>query len=240
MSSSNALDQSRCSSSHSAFSPNAINLPSHQSFLPRPLLIGDESFHLLDLSASIEVKHTSHSLMVHSYSEISSISQHDLLRLNTNDPYMKNLSHFETIFIDQIDDKFDGLKALFDSHPQGSFFLVKFWVDLPPPFARKSMGPTDESFMTAYSFSSCFYQPILVSTRIYSFGKQVLEKIESTEYPQADRCDRFIHRFHRSPLCDYTMQFIQKLRSLSNVSLMNTVLEVRSIVNLDNFLISSI
>jgi transcriptional enhancer factor len=200
-------------------------------------IIGDENFRLYDLNAFAEIKrtiNTTHPSLIYPTSEAYSIHQHDLLRLHANDIQMKNIHTFETISIDQIFDKFphyDGLKDLFEHNPDGSFFLIKFWADVS--LSSSSSSPTnsmnirDESFFTSYTYTSCSNRPIHISTRLCSFGKQVLEKVETSERPQRDQFDQFIYRFDRSPLCDYMVQFIQKLRSLPNAYMMNSVLEVR-------------
>ncbi len=195
-------------------------------------IIGDENFRLYELSAFIELKRTIHSSVIYPYSETCSTYQHNLLRLHADDIQIKNLLTFETISIDQIFDKFpryDGLKDLFERNPNGSFFLIKFWADVS--ISSSSITNTiihrDESFFTSYTYTSCLNRPIHISTRLYSFGKQVLEKVDISEYPQRDQFDQFIYRFHHLPLCDYMVQFIQKLRSLPNTHMMNSVLEVR-------------
>jgi transcriptional enhancer factor len=205
----------------------------HPIILPLAI-IGDENFRLYELSAFIELKRTissTHSSLIYPYSESCSIYQHDLLRLHSNDIQIKNVHTFETISIDQIFDKFphyDGLKDLFERNPDGSFFLIKFWADVSiSPSIINSIINRDESFFTSYTYASCSNRPIHISTRLCSFGKQVLEKVEISEYPQRDQFDQFIYRFDRSPLCDYMVQFIQKLRSLPNTYMMNSVLEVR-------------
>lgn len=204
----------------------------HPTILPLPI-IGDENFRLYELYAFIELKRTlnpTHSSLIYPYSEGCSIYQHDLLRLHTNDIQIKNLQTFETISIDQIFDKFphyDGLKDLYERNPDGSFFLIKFWADVSiSSTIMNTMINRDESFFTSYTYTSCSNRPIHISTRLCSFGKQVLEKVEISEYPQRDQYDQFVYRFDRSPLCDYMVQFIQKLRSLPNTYLMNSVLEV--------------
>ena len=231
---SNGTDQSRCSSnsSVSSYSLGSINTRVHNPLVRTVPLIGDERFRLVDLSAFVELKRTSQSSFFYPYAEICSIHQQDLVRLHANDIQMKNIQAFETISIDQISDKFpvqDGFKDLYEHHPHGSFFLIKFWTDVSCSSA--SFGtPTvnrDESFFSSYTFTSCSYQPIQISTRLCSFGKQILEKVEISEHPQQDHLDQFIYRFDRSPLCDYMVQFIQKLRSLPNTTMMNSVLEVR-------------
>jgi transcriptional enhancer factor len=176
-----------------------------------------------------------HPSLIYPYPESFSTYQHDVLRLHANDIQIKNLHTFETISIDQIFDKFpryDGLKDLFENNPDGSFFLIKFWADVSTSSSSSSSSPPsmvnrDESFFTSYSYTSSSNRPIHISTRLCSFGKQVLEKVETSEYPQRDQFDQFIYRFDRSPLCDYMVQFIQKLRSLPNTHMMNSVLEVR-------------
>lgn len=196
-------------------------------------LIGDENFRLYDLSAFVEINRTiaaAHPSLIYPTSEAYSIHQHDLVRLHANDIQMKNIQNFETISIDQIFDKFphyDGLKDLYERNPYGSFFLVKFWADVAMlPSITNSLNIRDELFFTSFAYASCTNRPIHVSTRLCSFGKQVLEKVETSEHPQRDQNDQFIYRFDRSPLCDYMVQFIQKLRSLPNTCMMNSVLEV--------------
>ena len=198
--------------------------------------IGDDNFRLYELNAFVEVKRTppgpTHASPIYPPSEAYGAYQHDLLRLHANDIQMKNTPTFETISIDQIFDKFprqDGLKDLFEHNPDGSFFLIKFWADvLMPPSIVNSGSHRDESFFTSYSYASCSDRPINVATRLCSFGRQVLEKVEINEHPQRDPVDQFIYRFDRAALCDYMVQFIQKLRSLRNADLMNCVLEVRT------------
>ena len=207
----------------------------NHSFLLPCAVIGNEYFRLYELSSFIELKRTVssiHSPFIYPYSESSSIYQHELLRLHANDIQMKNLQTFETISIDQISDKFphyDGLKDLFERNHNGTFFLIKFWADviISPSILNASLN-REESFYTSYAFTSSSNRPIHISTRLCSFGKQVLEKVDISEYPQRDQFDQFIYRFDRSSLCDYMVQFIQKLRSLPNTYMMNSVLEVRS------------
>jgi len=203
------------------------------SIIPPLAIIGDENFRLYELSAFIELKRTLnpvHSSLIYPYSEGCSIYQHDLVHLHANDIQIKNLQTFETISIDQIFDKFphyDGLKDLYERNPDGSFFLIKFWADVPIPSSiTNTMNVRDESFFTSFTYTSSSNRPIHISTRLCSFGKQVLEKVDASEHPQRDQYDQFVYRFDRTPLCEYMVQFIQKLRSLPNAYMMNSVLEV--------------
>ena len=199
-------------------------------------MIGDEHFRLYDLNALIEIKRTigttPHQSLIYPPSEVYASEQHDLVRLYANDIRMKNIHAFETISIDQIFDKFprnDGLKDLFEQNPEGSFYLIKFWADVPmPPPLTNAVNIRDESFFTSFAYSSATNRPIHISTRLCSFGKQVLVKVDTSENPQLDSFQQFVHRFDRTPLCEYMVQFIQKLRSLPNAYMMNSVLEVSS------------
>ncbi|CAF2969002.1 unnamed protein product [Rotaria sp. Silwood2] len=230
--------RSRCSSNTSSSSPLSSGSTMSQGIMvtnttiPSLAIVGDENFRLYELSAFVEPNRTiaaTHPSLIYPSSEAYAMHQHDLVRLHTNDIQMKSIQTFETILVDQIFDKFphyDGLKDLFERNPYGSFFLIKFWADVPisSPMTS-SINNRDESFFTSFTYTSCSNRPIHISTRLCSFGKQVLEKVETSEHPQRDQFDQYIYRFDRSPLCDYMVQFIQKLRSLPNTCMMNSVLE---------------
>uniref|UniRef100_A0A673X910 Transcriptional enhancer factor TEF-3-like n=1 Tax=Salmo trutta TaxID=8032 RepID=A0A673X910_SALTR len=64
---------------------------------------------------------------------------------------------------------------------------------------------------------------ITSSTKVCSFGKQVVEKVE-TEYARFEN-GRYVFRIHRSPLCEYMINFIHKLKHLPEKYMMNSVLE---------------
>ena len=48
---------------------------------------------------------------------------------------------------------------------------------------------------------------IQCSTKVCSFGKQVVEKVE-TEYPRYEG-GRYLYKIHRSPMCEYMINFIR-------------------------------
>lgn len=73
---------------------------------------------------------------------------------------------------------------------------------------------------------------ITCSTKVCSFGKQVVEKVE-TEYARYEN-GRFIYRIHRSPMCEYMINFIHKLRHLPQKFMMNSVLENFTILQVIN------
>uniref|UniRef100_A0A8I3X2G5 TEA domain transcription factor 4 n=1 Tax=Callithrix jacchus TaxID=9483 RepID=A0A8I3X2G5_CALJA len=78
-----------------------------------------------------------------------------------------------------------------------------------------------------YGVSSQYESPenmiITCSTKVCSFGKQVVEKVE-TEYARYEN-GHYSYRIHRSPLCEYMVNFIHKLKHLPEKYMMNSVLE---------------
>ncbi|XP_077293557.1 TEA domain transcription factor 1 homolog scalloped isoform X2 [Arctopsyche grandis] len=129
----------------------------------------------------------------------------------------------ESVDVRQIYDKFPekkgGLKELYDKGPQSAFFLVKFWADL-----NTNIQDESGSFYGVTSqYESNENMTIICSTKVCSFGKQVVEKVE-TEYARFEG-GRFVYRIHRSPMCEYMINFIHKLKHLPEKYMMNSVLE---------------
>ncbi|XP_002160172.2 transcriptional enhancer factor TEF-1 isoform X1 [Hydra vulgaris] len=131
--------------------------------------------------------------------------------------------NLEAIDIRQIYDKFPekkgGLKEFYDKGPQHLFFLVKFWADL-----NTSIPDDAGSFYgVSTTYESSENMTVTCSTKVCSFGKQVVEKVE-TEYPRYEN-GRFVYRIQRSPMCEYMINFIRKLKHLPEKFMMNSVLE---------------
>ena len=76
---------------------------------------------------------------------------------------------------------------------------------------------------------------IQVSTKVCSFGKQVVEKLE-TEFAKPDPSGRFIYKIQRSPMCEYMINFIHKLKHLPEKYMMNSVLENFTILQVSSIL----
>ncbi|KAJ8262349.1 hypothetical protein GJAV_G00165430 [Gymnothorax javanicus] len=134
-----------------------------------------------------------------------------------SDPYL------EAVDVRQIYDKFPekkgGLKELFEKGPQNAFFLVKFWADLSANIQEDSSA----FYGVSSQYESSEHMIITSSTKVCSFGKQVVEKVE-TEYPRMES-GSYVFRIHRSPLCEYMINFIHKLKHLPEKYMMNSVLE---------------
>ncbi|XP_042529199.1 transcriptional enhancer factor TEF-3 [Dipodomys spectabilis] len=131
--------------------------------------------------------------------------------------------HLEAVDICQIFDKFPdkqgGLGELFQRGPPDAFFLVKFWADL-------NTSVEDEAgcfYGVSSQYQSAENMVITCSTKVCSFGKQVVEKVE-TEYARYEG-GRYLYRIHRSPLCEYMVNFLHKLKHLPEPYMMNSVLE---------------
>uniref|UniRef100_A0A7N6F6V8 TEA domain-containing protein n=1 Tax=Anabas testudineus TaxID=64144 RepID=A0A7N6F6V8_ANATE len=149
-------------------------------------------------------------------------NKHLFVHIGQSNPSYSD-AYLESVDIRQIYDKFPekkgGLKELFDKGPHNAFFLVKFWADL-------SVNLQDDSnffYGVSSQYESSENMIITSSTKVCSFGKQVVEKVE-TEYARFEN-GRYVFRIHRSPLCEYMINFIHKLKHLPEKYMMNSVLE---------------
>uniref|UniRef100_A0A8C0PHG3 TEA domain-containing protein n=1 Tax=Canis lupus familiaris TaxID=9615 RepID=A0A8C0PHG3_CANLF len=153
---------------------------------------------------------------------VSGYNKHLFVHIGQSSPSYSD-PYLEAVDIRQIYDKFPekkgGLKELFERGPSNAFFLVKFWADL-----NTNIEDEGSSF---YGVSSQYESPenmiITCSTKVCSFGKQVVEKVE-TEYARYEN-GHYSYRIHRSPLCEYMINFIHKLKHLPEKYMMNSVLE---------------
>uniref|UniRef100_A0A4W4GCJ7 YAP binding domain-containing protein n=1 Tax=Electrophorus electricus TaxID=8005 RepID=A0A4W4GCJ7_ELEEL len=167
--------------------------------------VGTTKLRLVEFSAFLEQQRDPDSYNKHLFVHIG----------QTNHSY--NDALLESVDIRQIYDKFPekkgGLKELFGKGPQNSFFLIKFW--------------SQEEAGAFYGVTSQYESPenmtITCSTKVCSFGKQVVEKVE-TEYARFEN-GRFVYRISRSPMCEYMINFIHKLKHLPEKYMMNSVLE---------------
>uniref|UniRef100_A0A671L9W4 Transcriptional enhancer factor TEF-5-like n=1 Tax=Sinocyclocheilus anshuiensis TaxID=1608454 RepID=A0A671L9W4_9TELE len=173
--------------------------------------IASSKLRMLEYSAFMEVQRDPDTYSKHLFVHIA----------QTNPSYTDPL--LEAVDIRQIYDKFPerkgGLKELYEKGPQNAFFLVKFWVD-----TNVVLDDGAGSFYGVSSqYSSAENMSITVSTKVCSFGKQVVEKVE-TEYARVEG-GRYVYRIHRSPMCEYMINFIHKLKHLPEKYMMNSVLE---------------
>jgi len=165
---------------------------------------------LLEHSAFVENQSSEDSYQKHLFVHIGSA-------ISYSDPAL------EPVDVRQIQDKFpeksDGLKELYSKGPQDAFFLVKFWADLNMPNTYDS----NPFYGVSATYESPENMTIQVSTKVCSFGKQVVEKVE-TEYARYQD-GRYVYKLDRSPMCEYMINFILKLKNLPEKYMMNSVLE---------------
>uniref|UniRef100_A0A8C7Y1D6 TEA domain family member 1b n=1 Tax=Oryzias sinensis TaxID=183150 RepID=A0A8C7Y1D6_9TELE len=173
--------------------------------------IGTSKLRLVEFSAFLEQQRDPDSYHKHLFVHIGQI----------NHSYSDAL--LESVDIRQIYDKFPekkgGLKELYGRGPQNSFFLIKFWADLN----CNIQDETGSFYRVTSQYESSENMTITCSTKVCSFGKQVVEKVE-TEYARFEN-GRFVYRISRSPMCEYMINFIHKLKHLPEKYMMNSVLE---------------
>ncbi|XP_069479733.1 transcriptional enhancer factor TEF-1 isoform X3 [Ambystoma mexicanum] len=201
--------QPAVTSTISGFEPVTAQAPSAPAWQGRS--IGTTKLRLVEFSAFLEQQRDPDSYNKHLFVHIGQANH------SYSDPLI------ESVDIRQIYDKFPekkgGLKELFGKGPQNAFFLVKFWADLNCNIqddAGTFYGVTSQ-------YESSENMTITCSTKVCSFGKQVVEKVE-TEYARFEN-GRFVYRINRSPMCEYMINFIHKLKHLPEKYMMNSVLE---------------
>lgn len=134
----------------------------------------------------------------------------------------------ETIELEKIHDKFrefpsgeGSLKELFETGPSSAFYLVKFWVNLNIPNSDPNINEVFYGHDNKYESKEKLH--IQVATKACSFGKGVVEKVQRVSPIASD--GRLIYDVDKSPLCEYMVSFIYKLKDLPDTKLMNNVLE---------------
>lgn len=202
--------------------PGSISLPGYEPLAPLPpaaasvpvwqdRTIASSRLRLLEYSAFMEVQQ-----------DPDTYSKHLFVHIGQTNPAFSD-PPLEAVDVRQIYDKFPekkgGLKELYEKGPPNAFFLVKFWADLNSTIQE---GP-GAFYGVSSQYSSTDSMTISVSTKVCSFGKQVVEKVE-TEYARLEN-GRFVYRIHRSPMCEYMINFIHKLKHLPEKYMMNSVLE---------------
>uniref|UniRef100_A0A8C7DF60 TEA domain transcription factor 3 n=2 Tax=Oncorhynchus TaxID=8016 RepID=A0A8C7DF60_ONCKI len=206
--------QARVSPSTLAYEPLAPPLPPAATAVPvwQDRTIASSKLRMLEYSAFMEVQRDPDNYSKHLFVHIG----------QTNPSYSDPL--LEAVDIRQIYDKFPekkgGLKELYEKGPQNAFFLVKFWADLNSSGMQDGPG---SFYGVSSQYSSSENMTITVSTKVCSFGKQVVEKVE-TEYARMEG-GKCVYRIHRSPMCEYMINFIHKLKHLPEKYMMNSVLE---------------
>ncbi|XP_045533867.1 transcriptional enhancer factor TEF-1 isoform X1 [Papilio machaon] len=178
--------------------------------------IATHKLRLVEFSAFVE-----HPRDADTYPPSTAPAQHLFVHIGGTVTYADPL--LESVDVQQINDKFPekkgGLKELYEKGPRNAFFLVKFWADLN----TNNLDDPGAFYGVTSVYESNENMTIMCSTKVCSFGKQVVEKVE-TEYARFEG-GRFVYRIQRSPMCEYMVNFIHKLKHLPEKYMMNSVLE---------------
>jgi transcriptional enhancer factor len=111
-----------------------------------------------------------------SKSEGEADKKHGFVNISPNTSFTD--PRMEAVDILHIADKFPekngGLKDLFEKGPRDRFFLVKFWADIDTDLLDDSKA----FYGVTSQYESSENMTISCSTKVCSFGKQVVEKVE--------------------------------------------------------------
>ncbi|VDM62476.1 unnamed protein product [Angiostrongylus costaricensis] len=139
----------------------------------------------------------------------------------------------ETLKLETVVEKYPKLLTeLFERGPSDAFFLAKCWanVSFDSSDTENSLYAVDSYYNSQQKFD------ISVSTKVCSFGNQVVEKVEVGFFFQILTSYKLSHfltienghycfRLEKSPICEYMVKFISELKKLESRDYMNNVLE---------------
>lgn len=152
------------------------------------------------------------------------VHRHSYVKIDYRQPSERQANKIERIDVGEIKDKFP--EKLFHQGSSDSFFLVKFWADLDYDADYCSYEDQNSYFGFSSQFETVVpYKDITCSTKVCSYGKQVLEKVDKVYGTFDGSNSTYSYMIDRSPMCEFMIQFIKKLRQLPELLLMNRILE---------------
>lgn len=160
-------------------------------------------------------------------------TRHSYVKIDYRQPVCGRSNKLERIDISQFQDKFPeivGSEGLYQRGPPDAFYLVKFWADMNNDF-EYNIEDQNSYFGFSCSFETLEpFKDITCSTKACSYGLQVVEKVEKIQGALNSSTGRYSYEIERSPMCEFMIQFIKKLRQLPRASQMNSVLENFSVL----------
>lgn len=164
------------------------------------------------------------------------VISHNLVQIDYKTRESRDVRKLEQININILQNKFpdlcgnEGLYARASSN--SSFFLVKFWANLSSNNFNYNKFSQIEDQNSFFGFSSRFeafdstsFTNIVCSTKVFSYGLQVVERVEKLVGSYNQTNGRLVFESLRSPMCEFVVHFIRRLRGLSRRSHINNVLE---------------
>ncbi|CAF1177022.1 unnamed protein product [Adineta ricciae] len=139
----------------------------------------------------------------------------------------------ERIKINQIIDLFPMLKDLYRKDFEDMFYVVKVWVNMD-----YEEDPTDTFHHYSVFESLENNLNISITTKVCSFEKTIVEKIESGTMKYDEMMNKTLYRSTDTSMCAFMIDFIQKLKTgMYMRDMMNAVLEhlgvLQTVVNKD-------
>ncbi|CAF1339172.1 unnamed protein product [Adineta steineri] len=132
----------------------------------------------------------------------------------------------ERIKVSQIIDIFPMLKELYDKGPQDAFYVVKVWVNMNYQDTAANIYHCSNYFESSEENLN-----INITTKVCSYGKTAVEKIESGVTKYNDIIGKCIYRSNDTTMCSYMVEFIKKLKTgIYMREMMNAVLEHLSVL----------
>lgn len=127
----------------------------------------------------------------------------------------------ERIKLNQIIDLFPTLKELYDKGSPDAFYVVKVWVNM-----NYQENPSNTYHHSSFFESSDENLNVCITTKVCSFGKTAVEKIENGTTKYNDVFGKCIYRSTDTTMCTYMVNFIKKLKHGMYIrEVMNTILE---------------